>query len=230
MLVSSKVQAQANVYFRHISKLKNRISWLESIIRERCPDVDLSLQAGYDPDRSVQDFETSIAESATEVETQLEDDNIIRNPALANSQANVGQLLGGPNESAHEIGMVSLGANQDPRYIGRSSGYFLARVMLPKSNSESSAAPEHRNNDDITTELVEALQGPLPLPPRNTADKICNAYFGMIHLQYPILHQPTFLKMLDSMYAGEVDSAVISFQVYMVLAIGTSAHTKSGFG
>ena len=161
------------------------------------------------------------------METQLEDDCIIRNPSSQNVQTSVGQVLGGPNKSAHEIGMVSLGANQDPRYIGPSSGYFLARVMLPKKQNEPRLVS---NDDSMTTELVEALQGPLSLPPRNIANKICSAYFDTIHLEYPILHRPTFLKMLDAMYAGETESAVISFHVYMVLAIGASVlamRTKS---
>lgn len=119
--------------------------------------------------------------------------------------------------------MVSLGANQDPRYIGPSSGYFLARVMLPKSRSASNLCSIQGQDGDISSELVEALQGPLPLPPRSTAEKISDAYFDMIHPQYPVLHQPTFMTMMDSLYKSESEDAVTSFQVYMVLAIGASA-------
>jgi len=33
----------ANLFFSHVLELENRIKWLEGIVRERCPDVDLSI-------------------------------------------------------------------------------------------------------------------------------------------------------------------------------------------
>lgn len=127
--------------------------------------------------------------------------------------------MSGSNALSHEIGLVSLGTNQEPRYIGPSSGYFLARVMLSKP-------PRHQERTEqdppFPRNMIEAIQGPLPLPPRSTAKQLCDAYFEAIHPQYPSLHEPTFLKMLDQAYEQETPDAVVSFQVYMVLAIGAT--------
>lgn len=197
---------------------------MESIVRERCPDINLALNAvGDDQDTSALDLDASFATSATDVDAQVEDDGNMRSTSLQTDQPGIDQALGEPNKSAHEIGMVSLGANQDPRYIGPSSGYFLARVMLPKNSEVPGLSSTQRSETDITGELVEALQGPLPLPPRPAAGKICDAYFEIIHPQYPILHQPTFMRILESVYAGEKEDPLASFQTYMVLAVGASA-------
>lgn len=136
-------------------------------------------------------------------------------------------VLGGSNALSHEIGLVSLGASQDPRYIGPSSGYFLARVMLTKQIDETNTGVE----STFPCELVESVQGPLPLPERRLADQLCNAYFDAVHFQYPILHRPSFVKMLDLAYEPQSSpDSVAIFQINMVLAIGatiTSSRTRA---
>lgn len=132
------------------------------------------------------------------------------------------QVLGGNSASAHEIGMLSLGASQDSRYIGPSSGYFLARVMLSKSRDISDAETQ-KNTVDIPGELFESCTGPLPLPPKQLAQRICDAYFEFIHPQYPILHHQTTSDAVDHVYQNDTVAPVISFQVFMVLAIGATA-------
>lgn len=138
------------------------------------------------------------------------------------SSATNGHLRPAPgsgNALSHEIGLVSLGASQDPRYIGPSSGYFLARVMLTKQSDEIQTGREA----SFPCELVQAVQGPLPLPERRLADRLCNAYFDVVHFQYPILHRPTFNKLLDQAYQSqETCDPVVNFQVNMVLAIGAT--------
>lgn len=125
----------------------------------------------------------------------------------------------GPSAITHEIGLVSLGTNQDPRYIGPSSGYFLARVML---DSVSKQDERLSKNAPFPTKLVEAIQGPLPLPSREMATQLCDAYFSAINLQYPILHRQTFDGMLERAYEQDSNDPVVKFQVFMVLAIGSA--------
>ncbi|KAF9769741.1 hypothetical protein IL306_012832 [Fusarium sp. DS 682] len=131
----------------------------------------------------------------------------------------------------HEIGLVSLATNQDPRYIGPSSGYFLARVLLDSASKSDDSLGRANSNAPFPIKLVEALQGPLPLPPRDIATQLCEAYFSTINLQYPILHQHTFYDMLDMAYDKVQDQdPVVNFQVFMVLAIGSavlSARTRA---
>lgn len=125
----------------------------------------------------------------------------------------------GPSAITHEIGLVSLGTNQDPRYIGPSSGYFLARVML---DSVSKQDERLNRNAPFPTKLVEAIQGPLPLPSREMAAQLCDAYFSAINLQYPVLHRQTFDGMLERAYDQDCVDPVVKFQVFMVLAIGSA--------
>lgn len=130
----------------------------------------------------------------------------------------------------HEIGLVSLATNQDPRYIGPSSGYFLARVLLDSASKSDDSVGRANRNAPFPIKLVEALQGPLLLPPRDTAMQLCEAYFSAINLQYPILHQHRFYDYLDMAYDEESQDPAAHFQVFMVLAIGSavlSARTRA---
>lgn len=190
---------------RHIVGLRKRISWLESIIRQRCPDVDLSQQDDQIVDDSIIEHEETQATVPEEERPVVTGQVSTANPS-------------------HEIGLLSLGINQDARYIGPSSGYFLARVMLSKRFATS--IPK---SDTLPTELVEALHGPLPLPPRDLAARLSEAYFDSIHSQFPILHEPTIIQLIDQMYADDTTvPAVSQFQVYMVFAFGAMVLSATG--
>lgn len=133
------------------------------------------------------------------------------------------QVLLRNSAPAHEIGMLSLGASQDSRYIGPSSGYFLARVMLTKHREAPNVMDTTASSVDIPGELVESCIGPLPLPAKSLSHRILDAYFEFIHPQYPILHYQTILDAVENMYQGVKVPPVTSFQVFMVLAIGATA-------
>ncbi|KAJ3958496.1 hypothetical protein N0V92_004914 [Colletotrichum tropicale] len=136
------------------------------------------------------------------------------------------------NALSHEIGMVSLGSNQDPKYIGPSSGYFLARLMLNSTRQEDQAAWPSRTpaqNSPFPTALVEAMQGPLPLPGKEQARQLAEMYFDVINVQYPILHQPTFMMLLDQVYENGLEAEhgpTGAFQVFMVLALGATVLSR----
>ncbi|RBR18613.1 hypothetical protein FVER53590_28300 [Fusarium verticillioides] len=60
--------------------------------------------------------------------------------------------------------------------------------------------------------------------------QLCEAYFSVINLQYPILHQHRFYDYLDMAYDTENQDPAAHFQVFMVLAIGSavlSARTRA---
>ena len=138
-------------------------------------------------------------------------------PPNTSTQTNNGLL-------AHEIGLVSLGGTQDARYIGPSSGYFLARLMLA-SGRRDGRLPTRREGSDVTPApippgLVECLQGPLPLPPLDRAKQLCDTFFDTIHPQYPILHQPTLMARVEKASRREAVDRADTFHIFMVLAIG----------
>ncbi|KAM3553340.1 hypothetical protein MY1884_006729 [Beauveria asiatica] len=208
-----------------ISGLKSRIAWLESIVRQRCPDVNLENgQPQHDMDPAMLDMST--LEPDNGINTNAADaPHIITGPDISSqpSRPALEQVLGGNSASAHEIGMLSLGASQDSRYIGPSSGYFLARVMLSKSRDPVSGTDTQNIYTDIPGELIESCTGPLPLPPKRLAQRMCDAFFEFIHPQYPILHYQTTLDAVEHIYQNDNVAPVITFQVFMVLAIGAIA-------
>ncbi|KAI9166511.1 Positive regulator of purine utilization [Paramyrothecium foliicola] len=212
----------------YITTLKERVEWLESIIHSRCPDVDLS--QGPLPDENEQ------SDSVPQDETDGGQDSSLQLDAThspititgatpqqprGSVRPGTGPAAYGTNPLSHEIGLVSLATNQDPRYIGPSSGYFLARVMLTRSLQHDWDSSKADRETAFPSELVEAIQGPAVLPSRSMSSQLCNAYFDFIHAQYPALHQPTFMSFLEQVYAND-DDPVAGFQVYMVMAIGAT--------
>ncbi|EMT64325.1 Positive regulator of purine utilization [Fusarium odoratissimum] len=196
---------------QYITSLTNRINWLESIVRSNCPDVDLSQ-------------ESEPVQRSSETIRNTENEPPATQPVTSTSEPT------GASAMTHEIGLVSLATNQDPRYIGPSSGYFLARVLLDSASKSDDSVGRANRNAPFPIKLVEALQGPLPLPPRDTAMQLCEAYFSAINLQYPILHQHRFYDYLDMAYDDESQDPAAHFQVFMVLAIGSavlSARTRA---
>ncbi|KAM3505835.1 hypothetical protein MY11210_007795 [Beauveria gryllotalpidicola] len=195
--------------------LKSRIAWLESIVRQRCPDVNLENgqpQQNIDPamlDMPALEPDTGFDASVADAPQTITGPHTSSQPPRPALE----QVLGGNSASAHEIGMLSLGASQDSRYIGPSSGYFLARVMLSKSRDSVSGTDTQNNNTDIPGELIESCTGPLPLPPKRLAQRMCDAFFEFIHPQYPILHHQTTLDAVEHIYQNENVSPVITFQL-----------------
>ena len=209
-----------------IHRLRRRIRWLESVVRERLPDVDLSSTP------SQGDFDDTVIESdpldnAASGIHQEPQDNPIADLAPAQPTA--------PDQPAHQIGLISIGFNADQKYIGPSSGYFLARLLLSHSRKGADLEQRARStgmSQSSIDELVTAVQSPLPLPPQRTAVQLCQMYFETVHPQYPFLHEGSLRAALDELYrAGRTANAdgpydaSVRFQVFMVLAISATIST-----
>ncbi|CAK7212702.1 hypothetical protein SBRCBS47491_001556 [Sporothrix bragantina] len=189
----------------------------------------------------------------------------------------------GHDSNMSQIGLVSVGTSCDPHYIGPSSGYFLARMLLSppskrhrsiyglgslygpthadgpaymnvsNSNSNSNntsggtspSPPPFEETPSISypfpLELVEAVQAPLPLPSREHCNQLCNVFFDVVNIVYPILHRPSFVRMVDQIYqdkdrenekegrGGEKTARAepwAYFQVFMVLALAATIQSR----
>ncbi|USP77982.1 hypothetical protein yc1106_05256 [Curvularia clavata] len=211
-----------------INKLRRRVAWLESIVRERLPDIDLSTSTSREESEGlVREHDTAsspVQASPHELRENLITDLAPAQPAIS------------PDQRAHEIGMISVGFNTDQKYIGPSSGYFLARLLL--ANTRKYGDVEDRISRSTTIpqlsidELVSAAHGPLPLPPYHIAVQLCQIYYETIHPQYPILHELSFRATLEQVYedagtegATTRDDPASHFHVYMVLAISAAIST-----
>ena len=127
---------------------------------------------------------------------------------------------------AHEVGLVSLSAGNDPKYIGPSSGYFFTKLLLtatartegqPQSASETELAGYERDSA-LSRELFQSTPTDLPAS-RGLAMRLSDAYFRTVHQQYPFLHQPTHESLVNQVYDSEEPDIVAAFQVNLVLSI-----------
>lgn len=217
-----------------MQRLRSRVTWLESIIRERLSDVDLSSNESSGVPETIGDEE--------DAQNQGRVGNGRDGPPPTQPARSVEPIIDQmaaippipPDQRAHEIGLISVGVNSDQRYIGPSSGYFLARLVLacsPRANPGQNSGPRpppHMAQSTIN-ELVTAAQGPLPLPARSIGVQLCDAFFETVHPQYPMLHEPSFRQTLEQVYRnndqpveGTQRDAYAYFQVYMVLATSST--------
>ncbi|KAI0425381.1 fungal-specific transcription factor domain-containing protein [Xylaria sp. FL1042] len=233
----------------YVKSLCDRIEWLESLVRVYCPSVDLERDgprvvdapqsrggSGLENDDTFNVVDSNqpsneILEAQPDFVMLADAENTIRKrpteaTTLDNQAATIEPSAIPSNAGlSHEIGLVSLGANRDPRYIGPSSGYVFCKLMLAASsragkttraihNSTPTAAPYLR-------ELVIETQGPISIT-KDQAISLCQTYFDIIHMQYPFLHHPTFLRSLRRFFEDDGRNHIAGFQIYMVLAISAT--------
>ncbi|KAJ4992982.1 C6 transcription factor (fungal specific transcription factor) [Stagonosporopsis vannaccii] len=212
-----------------INRLRRRIAGLESIIRERLPDIDLT--SNTFPDL----YELAFEEGRSTTEPSP---SPIWRPGPETTVADRFDIRSAtaPDHRAHQIGLISVGFNAEQKYIGPSSGYFLARLLLANSRRDIEQDNYSRRHDSTPqtgiNDLVSAIQGPLPLPPQALATQLFQVYFDTVQPQFPILHEPSFRTALIRMYDTErsaggshQDFAATQFQIFMVLAIAASIWT-----
>ncbi|KAI1150484.1 fungal-specific transcription factor domain-containing protein [Nemania diffusa] len=229
----------------YVRSLCSRIEWLESLVRVRCPDIDLERDGplvveGRGGNGLENEDTFNIIGSGQPISELPEIQPDL--PSLANGEDMIDK---GPEAAAigyqetstetpalssnaglsHEVGLVSLGANRDPRYIGPSSGYVFCKLMLAAS---SRAGKMTRTVDNATPsvaphlrELVLETQGPISIT-KDQAINLSQTYFDIIHVQYPFLHYPTFLRLLRQFFEHDAQNHIAGFQIYMVLAISAT--------
>lgn len=125
---------------------------------------------------------------------------------------------------AHEIGLVSLSAGGEPRYIGPSSGYFLANLVFSSTGRRNKPPRGHSTRKEPLSLSSELFDSPTPLPTRKEdAIELSAKYFSFIHIMYPFLHEPSHMQRIEKMYSmGDNFDPVAAFHVNMVLAIAAS--------
>lgn len=135
------------------------------------------------------------------------------------------QLSRAQPRQAHEIGLVSLFPGGGPRYIGPSSGYFLANLVFSSAGRRERQTEGRDRGAEPVSLSSELFNSPTPLPNRKEdAIELSSKYFSFIHVMYPFLHQPSHMQRIEQMYAGDDSSTdpIAAFHVYMVLAISAS--------
>lgn len=127
---------------------------------------------------------------------------------------------------SHQVGLVSLSAGGDPKYIGSSGGYFFTQ-LLGSTNSGYDSRPtastgqsqsRHQQERDIAIKAFQNI--PVGLPSTESLTKqLSEAYFDTIHLQYPFLHKPSHERLIRETFKPDAQDEIGTFQVTMVLSI-----------
>lgn len=127
---------------------------------------------------------------------------------------------------SHQVGLVSLSAGGDPKYIGSSGGYFFTQLLgSTKANHESrrtgsteQSQGARRHERDIAIKAFQNI--PIGLPATEALTKqLSEAYFDTIHLQYPFLHKPSHERLIHETFNPDTQDEIATFQVTMVLSI-----------
>ncbi|RAL08465.1 fungal specific transcription factor domain-containing protein [Aspergillus homomorphus CBS 101889] len=224
--------------------MENRIKWLESIVRDRCANVDLTnwperhsealdestiegnnhsdacpREGQDDPQDITQATLPTPDQSILQPATMVQEPNQAVLPTPEHSTSHSAPVQDEPHQ-AHEIGLVSLSRGGDPRYIGPSSGYFFAKRIF--SNTGWRGKQDSSSLGSVSHLPVELLNPPAPLPPqKEVAVELSTTYFRTIHLFYPFLHEQRHKELLDEVYRAPEGNPISTFRVYMVLAISS---------
>lgn len=149
------------------------------------------------------------------------------NAAMQSENSTGGQRPPSPGQNlSHQVGLVSLSAGGDPKYIGSSGGYFFTQLLGSTNPGDGSglAARTVQSQSGRQQErdiAIKAFQNiPVGLPSTESLTKqLSEAYFDTIHLQYPFLHKPSHERLIRETFKPEAQDEMASFQVTMVLSI-----------
>lgn len=226
----------------YILSLQNRVQWLENELRTKCPDINLDrgpqvLNIDIGSNESIHDLgnrNVDVSSIAPENSHQQDHQQILHHhEQVQNNDESSSGLPEPPAGLAHEIGLVSVSAGTDPKYIGPSSGYFFARLLLACAKRHGQRIQPSRARVDASNRFAFLLpQDALSTAPTSLPEdmeytaKLSEAYFDTIHLQYPFLHQPTHMKLIEKVYREPEVSPIDAFQVNMVLAIAATVLSR----
>ncbi|KAM0433508.1 hypothetical protein ACHAPT_004388 [Fusarium lateritium] len=186
----------------YVNDLEARIKWLESIVQEHVPGIDLNTGPGRSPSG--------------------DGDNASRDSQQSHQ---VGDNHS-PGKITDQIGLISLTTGTDLRFLGPSSGLFFTKFVLAGLGKRL-----HVDKDSTPDTTTDSLAVPadllVPQPKELPSDQrharwLSQTYFNIVHLQFPFLHEPSHLETIDKIYADVEVGAMAEFQVLMVLAIGAS--------
>lgn len=263
----------------HVLVLENRIKWLEGIVQDKCPDVDLSVGPPAELRSRPAPPAIRIVTTGADMHPSQSSMSSTSSPVFAVSPASTcatpgsfefspgvspGYLApftfsdrGSPSSSpgpssplilsprllpqepiSQDLGLISLSAIEEPKYIGSSSGISFIRLVLQDAQEADFRPAEHQSRDaepsfDGSVKHWPGINSePAALPDLAECGVLAETYFTTISLQYPFLHRPQFEACLEAVHlaAGGMayrlpqgyTLAVARFQVFVVLSISAN--------
>ncbi|KAJ5161876.1 hypothetical protein N7492_007268 [Penicillium capsulatum] len=224
----------------YIANLQKKVQSLEALLKETNPtrlrehlgsDYQSSLHDGSQIDPVIPDHPEQLAPLSPTHHglptTAFGDTRGIAPTPLQNEQppqaVTNSQTSHAPPKPAHEIGLVSLSGG-GPRYIGPSSGYFLANLVFSSAGRRTGSSEDRSTRDPISLS-AGLFNSPASLPDhKEDAIELSSKYFQSVHLIYPFLHELSHMQRVEAMYLSQASNPdpAVAFHVYMVLAIAAS--------
>ncbi|OJJ94768.1 hypothetical protein ASPACDRAFT_1892172 [Aspergillus aculeatus ATCC 16872] len=216
----------------YIEILEKRVELLESLLKERCPDLVVSsdLFRRHAPERQkapttsprIQHINNPNAHHSVGMSSLKARDDSKRDDAVDKLEA--------------KVGLLSLNAaGAEPQYMGSSSIFAFSRLINPTLRQVVSSDLPTGTVADGAENRVSVLPSPCLLPDHASAVKLSNVYFQNVNVHYPVLHEPTF-KTWESMLlqgsAGQADihpDSISLFFLNMVYAVGALLLPQLGF-
>lgn len=119
-----------------------------------------------------------------------------------------------------DVGFISLTVGGEPRYIGPSSGYSLARMLTKTLYSFEDKVPSKQKDNIEQCALDQQSQVSFTRPSRSIGRAYLETYLSCVQYQYPFLDFSCVENYFDKVYTGDADGES-NFFVYMVFAIAT---------
>lgn len=139
---------------------------------------------------------------------------------------------------SQDVGLLSLSAIEEPKYIGSSSGISFIRLVFQDTQEVDFRPVEYQSRDTKPgfNGSVRRWPGtnaePAPLPNLEECGVLAGIYFTTVSLQYPFLHRPQFEACLETVHQADNGGAyqlpqsytlaVARFQVFLVLSISAN--------
>ncbi|KAF2763017.1 hypothetical protein EJ05DRAFT_23587 [Pseudovirgaria hyperparasitica] len=214
--------------------LRNRVAWLESLLQSK--GIDLSQAPRVEGETEDEINSSQQAHLPSEHISPGSVDHEDRSAIVSDNDPKLeppNKAQSNAEDLTHQIGLVSLSNGSDPKYIGPSSGFFFAQMMLASLGhsfhknrvDESAGSGESRAEDMYGGSF--GLDLPVQLPPSMAQiAQISNTYFEVVHIQWPFLHRPTFVERANNALLDESKDPAATFETYMVLAISSLILTK----
>lgn len=139
---------------------------------------------------------------------------------MASLAAALSPDMNDPDDAALD-GMASLSVSEkEGGYLGVASGAAFIRLLEPNMKRRSS----HTRSRPSMTAYPSLVQQ--PNPNRQIADIMIDAYFKLFHLNYPIIHEPTFRAQFSEVIPRPHGDSWLVL-AYVVAAIGVWSSAKT---
>ena len=203
---------RVNQQLGYVQELEQRVRELERQLQYAQGNSDnvYAIDAGAEIGRQLG---TTAVKSAASHHNHLATPESLTGTTAASTPASAD--IGPAQPLAHDVGLLSLAQNSEPRYLGPSSGVTFARLIYaaapqsqglpaPVANAQTQSASGSQGTTGAPgTRKVE----PAPLPAETELRYFVDAYFDVWHPSYPFLDEAGFQTIIDRVYVRQRDTS-----------------------